>query len=268
MIRPIILILGVLSTTAAAQLQTTLAPSALLDRAEKAVAEANALAASDEAESDAALREAAAAYRTLIDDHGVDSAAVHRNLGVVELRRGQLGRAIASLRRAERIAPSDRAVQDSLASARAEVGSFVNETWEDEGLRSLLFWRAAIGPAGMLTFGLLGWAAGWTLLAVRAQIRTRILGAAAFLAFAIATLSAASLTLERWSLASRRPCVVVADEVIGRRGPSADVFEPVFEKPLTEGLEAVVLEIRDGWARLRLASGDECWTPRSAIEIV
>jgi SH3-like domain-containing protein len=46
------------------------------------------------------------------------------------------------------------------------------------------------------------------------------------------------------------------------------VFEPAFEGPIPAGTEARIVEDRDGWARLRLIDGRECWLPRSAVEAV
>lgn len=244
------------------------APAELLARAEAVVEEATAIAASDPDRARALEREAIALYAALADTHNVDTPALHRNLGVLRVRTGELGRGIASLKRAQRLDPTDRAVDDSLAAARDRVRTAVDDSLRTRALRALFLWRGAIAPGTMLALALAAWTLGWGLLTLRLARRLPALTPAATIAFAAAALLTLALALEALNHDAAAQCVITAPEVTARRGPSDTIFEPVFDQPLREGVEAQILDQRAGWAHLRLASGAECWVPLTAIEAI
>ena len=265
MIRFTTLILIVLAT-AAASAQPAHTPQSLLTYAESLVAEANDIADDDPAGAKAFELEAAAAYRELIGTHGIDTAAVHRNLGIVELRLGNLGRAIASLKRAAARAPTDRAIRDSLDAARGRVRTAVEPSIEERAVAALLFWRDVVPRRSIFAAALACWSAAWLVLAVRVAARRAVHPAVPGALFGIAVVAAGSLVAERWLVGNRPGAVVIVPEVEARRGPSADVFETAFDQPLREGTEGTVLERRGGWLRIRLSSNAQCWIPESAAE--
>lgn len=236
---------------------------ALLERAESAFERARSLLDTDPAAADAALDESIAASRALLG-RGIDNASIHRNIGTAFMLRGDPGRAIVEFRRAERIDPTDPRVRESLAAARARVRTEVNPGTRSRVENALLFWRGRVSRGVLLAVGLAGWAFVWLGLAARALTRR---GSGAALAGAVvAVLTLGSLAAEHTIATMNPAAVIVQDGVVGYRGPSDSVYTPTFEQPIRAGVEAVVLEHRDGWTRLRLRSGAETWVRSDSIE--
>ena len=241
-------------------------PRDLLARAESAFEKARSILDADPADTKAAaaaLDESIAASRAMLE-LGIENASIHRNIGTAYMLRGDVGRAIAAFRRAERIDPTDPRIRDSLAAARARVRTAVTPGTRSRVEDALLFWRGRIPRGVLLTVGLAGWAVGW--LGAMLRLFTRRGAGAAFAGAAVATLTLGSLLAEHTIVTMNPAAVIVQDNTIGYRGPSESVYTPTFEEPIHTGVEAVILETRDGWARLRLRSGAETWVPDEAIE--
>jgi tetratricopeptide (TPR) repeat protein len=239
------------------------APAVWLERAEHAFAEGEALAGSDPAAARARFDESIAAFRQILD-LGIENAAIHRNIGNAHMLRGDLGRAVASFRRGERIDPHDPRIRESLAAARAQVRT---EVHADLGARmhdALLFWRGRIPRSALFWTGLACWAVAWAAGAVRLLARRGLLTAIA--AGLVCSLTLGSLIAERTLLAFQAEGVIVQDGVTARRGPSEGVYTPAFEQPLRAGVEASILERRGEWLRLRFRNGVEAWVRAEAVE--
>ncbi len=266
MIRVVLLIaLVALGRVACAQASPSVED--LLARAESAVAQAEATG--EPREREALLDEAIASYRALLDA-GVRNASVHRNIGTAFVLKGDLGRAVASFRRAERIDPLDPRVRDSLASARAMVRSEVSRGARTKAVDGLFFWRGLVPRSVLLWVGVAGWVVLWiglTARVLRARPGFPGIGLAAVGA-AVCVLTLGSLAGERAMVAMNPVAVIVDDGVVGYRGPSEGVYEPTFNEPIRAGVEGAVVERREGWVRLRLRSGAETWVPEGTVELV
>lgn len=262
----VLVVLGVASGRAQGESAATVSVEALIARAESAVDQAEKT--DDPAARDALYDEAIAAYRGVLDS-GIENAALHRNIGTVWALRGDTGRAVLSMRRAERLDPRDTRVSESLEAARAMVRSDVTPDARTKAGDAVFFWRGFVPRTWLLWTGALGWAALWVGLAARLLSRRQPKGlglaAAGLIVF---TLAFGSLLGERLASHANPAAVVIADGVTGYRGPSEGVYEPTFEEPIRAGVEGRVIEQREGWARLRLRSGAETWVRRSEIELV
>ena len=62
--------------------------------------------------------------------------------------------------------------------------------------------------------------------------------------------------------------VIVAEQVVGRKGPDPVGYEPSFRAPLHAGVEFAIVEERSGWYLVRLRDDRETWLPVSAVERV
>lgn len=240
-------------------------PEAVLERAESAYEAGVSFLDSDPAAARARLEESIAAYRSLIG-MGTENSAIYRNMGTAFMRAGDVGRAIVEFRRAEAIDPDDPLVRDSLSAARAAVRTEVNTGVRDRVGDAVLFWRGYVPRGVLLGVGLVAWALAWGSGAVRLVTRRGTAAAVVFSVLCIVTLG--SLGLEQTLGEINRYAVVVGDAAMAYRGPSGSVYEPAFEQPLEPGVEATMIETRDGWARLRLRSGAEAWVPESAVEVI
>lgn len=201
-------------------------------------------------------------YRTLEED-GVRNGWLYYNLGNACYRLGDIGRAILYYRRAEFFIPDDPQLRDNLLAAQARRADAVEDK-EGEGFwRPLFFWhywlsrqqRTSLFLALVLAASLLG--------IVRAAFprlpRWPVLAAAA-----AALLLCGSLAWEARERQATRRGVVVAEEVVARKGDAAR-YEPSFAAPLHAGTEFTVLQQSNGWSQVRLLDGRVCWLPDDAV---
>ena len=205
--------------------------------------------------------EAALVYEQLIDQ-GYESGALYYNLGNAYFKQGDLGRAILSYRRAERLYPRDADIRANLEIARAQRTDVY-----DGG-------SSATGPVSRLTLDelaqitLLVWIALALLvvLLLFAKRQTVRRGAAsASVALGLVLLLSVAAMGERWySESSDHELVVVAEIVDVVSGPGTTYAQ---EFTLHGGAEARLLEQRGSWTRLELPGGAlQGWVPSSAVE--
>ena len=83
----------------------------------------------------------------------------------------------------------------------------------------------------------------------------------------LSALLLASLVVENLSDDGTPRGVIVAAEVVGRRG-EATTYEPSFTEPLHAGVECTVKERRDGWWLIELDDERETWVPSSTVGVV
>jgi tetratricopeptide (TPR) repeat protein len=231
-----------------------------------ALALAVALAAADPAarfaEANARLEAgdpdgAARLYEALLAD-GLESPALHANLGAARLRAGRRGPAVASFERALRLDPRDEDARADLAVARGRSAGGVDRPFLARVVeRTPDAWAAAAFAAP--------WATLFVLLAVARRARARrraLLRLGAALAAVLAALGA-SLLAGRVAERGAAVAIVVAAEAPLREGPE-EALRPSLRLP--EGTAIRLLETRGGAARVRLASGAEGWVRTSDLE--
>jgi tetratricopeptide (TPR) repeat protein len=218
-------------------------------------AEANRLHAAGDFEG------AARAYEALLAD-GIESPALHVNLGSARFHAGRRGAAIASFERALRLDPADADARADLAAARAADADRIAAGPE----RSFLSRVAGRTPDG---WAAAAFAVPWSVLFIALVLRRRagprargLLGAVASIA---AALSAGGAALVAGRLAERRAAVaiVVAPEAAVREGPE-EALRPALRLP--EGAAVRLLERRGGSERVRLANGYEGWMSARELE--
>lgn len=240
----------------------------LLSRAEAAWDRSVERYAQDRRAAEAALDECIAAYTALAETHGARTAPVLTNLGAAHLLRGDIGRAVLNLRRAERLNPGDRRVIDMLAAARGRVGTVAPPTLGARATDAFLFWRGRV-PRPLLA----GLAAGAWVIAcaagaaavARSSARARVFALACAL---VALLGAGLLLAERGAVGTRSAVVVIQAGEQLLRGPSVEVFEPVYAEPLSPGVEAEVLDRHGGWLQVRISGGLEGWLRGDSVAVL
>ncbi|HOX26603.1 MAG TPA: BatD family protein [Candidatus Krumholzibacteria bacterium] len=228
---------------------------------------ARLLAEGNRAYTDGDLTTAVERYRNALD-LGADDATLHYNLGNAYARSGELGRAIASYLRAQRLDPRDLDTRTNLAWIRshtrdlelaghdlppvvAQLDAAVHSLTLDEWATALvvLTWAAAALVAW-------SWRRGWLSVGLR---RVLLLGGACWLVAAVVT--ATRVYEEHW----RDTAIVIAPEVEVRSGP-ATTFPVVFR--IHDGLGLVVRGEREGWARIGLGGDWVGWVPAETLERV
>jgi tetratricopeptide (TPR) repeat protein len=207
------------------------------------------------------LEGAARAYEALAAE-GLESPALHVNLGRVRFLAGRRGAAVSSFERALRLDPTDADARADLALVRARDASHLAPAPE----RPFLARVAERTPDGWATAAFaVPWTALFLALALRrraAARRAALLGAVAGVA---ALLAAAGAVLLAARAAERRAAVaiVIAPEAAVREGPE-EVLRPAFR--VHEGAAVTLLESRGDAERVRLGNGLEGWMSARDLE--
>jgi tetratricopeptide (TPR) repeat protein len=232
---------------------------AAIDAAENPSA---ALSQANEAYVAGDYTQAIAGYQSLVAA-GHRHPLLHYNLGNAYLRQGELGRAIASYRRATAGAPRNQDVRANLAFARKSARDAVAPPEPPMVWRTIFAWHYALAPAELWLALVVLNLVLWALLALRLWRRHEALTWAAAIAGVLVVACGASLALR--SVAPSRVAVVVPREVEVRSGLRDDT---VLRFKLHAGSEVAVREERDGWLRIALPDGEQGWIQAEAAEVV
>lgn len=211
--------------------------------------------------------EAARQFDYLVAEEGIRNGPLFYNLGNCWFMAGDVGRAILSYRRAEQFLPADPDLRHNLGAARALRTDLIPERERHPLAAKLLGWH--FGTSARLRWWL--FAACWTvfwgamLWRLRSEKKEPRIAAAAGGLLSAALL--ASLVTEAALLRRTEPGVIVAPEVLARKG-DGERYAPAFQDPLHAGTEFQRMEERKAWWQIRLADGQTCWIPAAAAERV
>ncbi|MBL9147446.1 MAG: hypothetical protein JNM94_02000 [Phycisphaerae bacterium] len=217
-----------------------------------------------------AFRDAADRYRTLIAG-GAHNADLYYNLGNALVQSGDLGHGIANYVRALRLKPHDASLVANLNTARGDVAMRLPGTFDTDVGAGIAWWRVVSEPVRLWTSIAL-WSVFWALVlwAIVGRTKGRVPSWARMLrgaALVAALVVGGTVIADRWYASSRVLGVVVADDVVLRKG-NGDGFEPQVEEKLTPGVEFRLVESRGAWLRVRLADGTEGWVRADQAEVV
>jgi tetratricopeptide (TPR) repeat protein len=204
---------------------------------------------------------AIAEYQALL--RGRAHALLHYNLGNAYLRQGDLGRAIASYRRARVGAPRNQDVAANLAFARRSGRDAIAPPEPTAVWKTVFAWYYAVAPSELWVATAVFNAVLWSLLALRLWRRHEILGWATAVAGLLLLLCAGALLYG--GLAADRVAVIVPREVDVRSGIREDT---VVRFKLHAGSEVRVRDEREGWLRVVLPSGEQGWIEAADAEVV
>jgi tetratricopeptide (TPR) repeat protein len=205
--------------------------------------------------------EAAAAYERLVTN-GTVSPALCFNLGNAWFKAGQLGRAIASYRLGERLAPRDPDIRANLRFARNSVvgGAPPNPP----------AWRRWATQLTLNEWTILTAALFWTALALLVVIQMRpefkrplrryvvVLGLGS-------VLSVLGLVIARQERYGAVCAIVVVRETILRHGP---LEESPSLQTLHDGQELTVIDQKNEWLRLAGANRGVGWLKRDQVVVL
>ncbi|MCK6471119.1 MAG: tetratricopeptide repeat protein [Planctomycetes bacterium] len=218
------------------------------------------LEAFDKAKTPAEFAHAAALFESLLAD-GYQNGAVLYNLGNAYMRAGQVARAIAAYRRAQRLRPRDPYLEYNLQSALATAPGHYPEA-KPPWWKHVLFLHDSMSQeerqqAAVGCFALLFVLASLRLLAWR---RTRMhpgLHGAMAVAAALLLVAGASAVLG-YQEDVQAEYGVVLETTVARLGPGED-YKEAFVKALQEGAEFELVESRGDWVLARLPGVGEGW---------
>ncbi len=242
-------------------------------KANEAFRQANDLAGTGGADDEAKKLYVRAAmhYERIVDEGGIRNAKLYYNLGNAYLLNGDLGRAIANFRRAEKLDSADADIQKNLAFARSRRIDKVQVQTQKKVMRTLFFWHYDFSLrvrflAGCVAFG--GLFVFLTLLVWLSKPGLRGgLRAGAAISFMIAVCFLASVGVESFHEA-KQPCgVIIAESVVARQGDGTN-YLPSFKEPLHGGTEFELIEQRLGWLEIQLSDGSQGWVPDGSAELL
>lgn len=216
--------------------------------------------------SSTTLSEAAAQFEELIIKHRIRSAGIYHALGNAYLLNDELGHAVLSFRKGERINPKHTQIRASLDYAHSIIPINIEPSKASRMWSMLLSWRGAVSRSSMwftfICLSLLGWAA---CSARMFGIGTKKLGIVGVWLIVI-SLSPPILLGFEWARFHNSPQIVITStHVIARSGPDHEIYDAVFIDGLVAGVEGTILETRDNWHRIQLVDGSQCWVPEGAL---
>jgi hypothetical protein len=232
----------------------------------------------DPQQAELLYRRALDRFLSVSEQGQVQNARLYYNMGNTYYRLGDIGRAVLYYRRAELMNPADRNLRHNLEFVRSQREDGMPVGQLSRLARVLFFWHYLLSPSLRLYLFAAAFACTCTaaafavlraggLLPARRKSRRGRPGPALGAVGAVTLLLLASLIAGEVRLRTLRDGVIVAGEVVIRKG-DGNAYEPTFVDPLHQGTEFVLLEDRSGWYRARFTDGRSGWLPASAAEMV
>ena len=228
---------------------------------------ANELAAQDRTAAEEGYRKAILRWERIVRDGGIRNGKLHYNIGNAYFRMGDLGRAILHYRRAQSILPGDPNLRQNLNYARSRRLDRIPPPQSRRVLQTIFFWHYDFSTRTRSILFLVFFLGLWALAGARLFLPRKELTRAAVACGVVAACLFTSLGVEALALTRSRPGVIVAEEVVARKGDS-ESYAPSFTEPLHAGTEFEALEQRRDWLHVQLADRRTCWLPAHATILV
>jgi tetratricopeptide (TPR) repeat protein len=213
-----------------------------------------------------AFREAGNGFQAVVDA-GIENGQLYYNLGNTHLRLGEIGRAIADYRRAQRLTPNDERLKANLRFARSLRHDHIETSGKRTFLRTVFFWHYSWPSRARSLGAVIGFWLFWVLLAIR-ELSPRVrLGYPAIVCLLVWVSLGASVAMDLHSRSAVTEGVLVANDVVVRKG-NGEAYDAQFKHPLHEGVEFQAVEQRGGWVRLELADGSQGWVREHEVELI
>ncbi len=188
-----------------------------------------------------------------------ESAERFLNAGNSWFFAGENGRALANYRAAERRAPFDRQLRESIEFLRANRADAFPPPAAPTGTLAAL-WSRYCSWAPVLRVGsfVLAYLIAWAVF-----LTTQLTGRRVHRAVWVVLLAAVIVPLVSLAQSSLRHAEgVVIEDTVARLGPGY-AYDPAFKQPLHKATEFTWMETRQGWVRGRLPDGSEGWLRES-----
>jgi tetratricopeptide (TPR) repeat protein len=202
-------------------------------------------------------------YRELLE-RGLGGGHLFYDLGNAYLRNGELGRAIASYLRAERLLPRDEDVRANLAFARRSSKDALAPPTPSPVAVTLFFWHYGLSPAELALAAVLASTLFFSCLAARLRWPGSELLRWVAVALLLPLLASVGSLAAR-ALAPSRVAVILPPEVGAAMAPAAD---GVIRFELHAGTEVAVRDRQGDWLRVALPSGEQGWIHADWAEVV
>lgn len=229
--------------------------------------QANEAAANKPQEARDLYRKAALRFERITREGGVQNGKLHYNTGNAYFRMNDFGRAILNYRRAEQFIPNDPNLQQNLDTARKRRTDRIEEQQKTKVLKTVFFWHYDLSAGTRSTIFTLAFLVVWGAAAAKLFFPRPFLRWVIGVSAALSLMFLASILVELSDLKKHRPGVIVAQEVVARKGDS-ETYEASFKEPLHSGTEFTLVEDRGEWLHLELIDSRRCWIPAKAAGLV
>ncbi len=206
-------------------------------------------------------------YRWIVEEGGIDNGKLYYNIGNAYFRLGDVGRAILNYRRASLYIPGDQNLKTNLDYARSRKVDRAESRESTKIFRTLFFLHYDIpfqlrGMISTVSFALI-----WILAAVHLFLKRSWIKISLIVVVVVCVLFLASVTVEMIDRSQNPAGVIVAGEIVARKG-DARTYQPSFTEPLHSGTEFTLVERRGDWWHIQLVNGEKCWIPSEGGELV
>ncbi|MCX5771771.1 MAG: tetratricopeptide repeat protein [Candidatus Hydrogenedentes bacterium] len=191
-------------------------------------------------------------YEQMVGE-SVAHEALFYNLGNAYYRSGRLGAAIANYERALELDPGFDNARENLEKAVRETRQHLARPLPSDWEQSLLFWHYLVSRETTTRLALLFWLGFWVVLGLRQFRPVRYTRPAA----AVLAVLALAFGGSAWAKA-HGPALAVADADAAVTYGTSESDAVRFE--LYPGDRVTVDQRRNGWARVKTASGEHGWT--------
>lgn len=206
-------------------------------------------------------------FERIIREGGVQNGKLYYNIGNAYFRMDDIGRAILNYRHAQQFIPNNLNLNQNLDYARQRRMDKIDEPQRTRVLKTLFFWHYDLSTGFRSFLFAVSFVLVWVVLGARLFVRKQFLNWTIGISALVSALFLLSLLVEMISLRSTRPGVILAEEVVARKGDSQS-YERSFTEPLHAGTEFTLSEDRGDWYYIQLADGRRCWLPSKSVGLV
>jgi len=241
--------------------------SRLFHEANSMFSEADKLAVSDPEQATALYKKSISRFNRIIKEGGIENGKLYYNMGNIYFRTKDIGRAILNYRRAEQYIGNDVNLQQNLEFARNTRKDQIEEEQKTKILKTLFFWHYDLSAKTRLILFTFSFALLWIFAVIRIFSKKPLFRWAVSISAAVSVLFAGSLLINYFAQQKTIPGVVIAREVVARKGNSKS-YKKSFKDALHAGTEFTLLEHRGNWLQVELPDARTCWLPASDVELV
>jgi len=211
---------------------------------------------------------AAGQFQALIGDHGIENGHLYYNMGNAYFEAGDIGKAILSYRRAEKLMPGSTDLQYNLKQARSQLNVQVSEkNWTETVVRGLGFWHTMLSYELRRNLFFIAFVFTWVVLILMIFRRHIFLRSGLILMIMLSIGFGGSYLLSYYHLHGVAGGVITTDDSTARKGPG-DSYESFYQTPLPGGTEFILKEMRERWWKVRLSGGDDVWIQRNDAGLI
>ena len=221
------------------------------------------LLAANQAYDQGDYEQAITGYQDLVA-MGAAGGTVHFNLGNAYLRNGELGRAVAELRRSRDLEPRDGDIRANLSFARQSARDAIAPPEASPVLSTLLFWHYGLSRSELAAVLVGVNILFWSVAALRLFHRESEILHWVLIGLLVVLVTVGG-SVAAHQFVSRPIAVIVPQEIDAYSAPDS---ESVVRFRLHAGTEMLIKDEREEWLRIALPDEQQAWIERTWAEIV